>query len=49
MTRRLTTMVAIIGLAAAAGKRWSVQDLPPAVQKTVQETAKGGEIKNIGK
>ena len=36
------------GLAMAA-KSLAVKDLPPAVQKTVQEQTKGGEIKNISK
>ena len=43
------TVVAISGLAGAAPKSLRVKDLPPAVQKTVQETLKGAEIKNISK
>ena len=35
------------GLAAAAGLK--LADLPAPVQKTVQDTLKGGEIKNISK
>ena len=44
----LLTVVAISGLATAA-KSLQVKDLPAAVQKTVQDTLKGGEIKNITK
>src|SRR4051812_41233124 len=44
----LLTVVAISGLATAA-KSLQVKDLPAAVQKTVQDTLKGGEIKNISK
>ena len=43
------TAVAISGLAGAAAKSLQVTDLPAAVQKTVQDTLKGGEIKNISK
>ena len=43
------TVVAISGLAGAAEKSLQVKDLPAAVQKTVQDTLKGGEIKNISK
>jgi hypothetical protein len=43
------TVVAISGLAGAAAKSLQVKDLPAAVQKTVQDTLKGGEIKNISK
>ncbi len=35
--------------AAAPVKKLELKDLPPAVQKTVQDEAKGAEIKNIGK
>src|SRR3979409_2700628 len=42
------TVVAISGVAVAA-KSLQLKDLPPAVQKTVQDTLTGGEIKNIGK
>lgn len=40
-----------IGSLVAQGKEKSLQlkDLPPAVQKAVQDNLKGGEIKNIGK
>jgi hypothetical protein len=43
------TVVAISGLAGAADKSLQVKDLPAAVQKTVQDTLKGAEIKNISK
>jgi hypothetical protein len=42
------TVVAISGFAVAA-KSLQVKDLPAAVQKTIQDTLKGGEIKNISK
>jgi hypothetical protein len=45
----LLTVVAISGFAGAAAKSLQVKDLPAAVQKTVQDTLKGGEIKNISK
>jgi hypothetical protein len=32
-----------------AGKKYAVKDLPPAVQKTIQDQLNGGEIRNIGK
>jgi uncharacterized membrane protein YkoI len=32
-----------------AQKKLTLQDLPPAVQKTIQGELKGGEIKSIGK
>ena len=48
------TVSAILSLAVAGGlamaaKSLAVKDLPPAVQKTVQEQTKGAEIKNISK
>jgi uncharacterized membrane protein YkoI len=43
------TVVAISGLAGAAAKSLQLKDLPAAVQKTVQDTLKGAEIKNISK
>lgn len=52
MIRASIVVVAIAALAAvatAADKKLTVKDLPPAVQKTVQDTLKGAEIKNIGK
>jgi Na+-transporting NADH:ubiquinone oxidoreductase subunit NqrC len=47
-------LIMMLSLAIAAGlamaaKSLAVKDLPPAVQKTVQEQAKGAEIKNISK
>ena len=52
MMRAFTILLAISGLAVAgfaAEKSLQLKDLPPAVQKSVQDTLKGGEIKNIGK
>jgi hypothetical protein len=43
----LLTVVAFSGFATA--KSLQVKDLPAAAQKTVQDTLKGGEIKNISK
>jgi hypothetical protein len=45
----LIAVVAISGLASAAAKSLQVKDLPAPVQKTVQETLKGAEIKSISK
>jgi Zn-dependent oligopeptidase len=48
--RALTICVAIsalLGVAAAAEKKLQMKDLPPAVQKTVQDQTKGAEIKGI--
>jgi hypothetical protein len=45
----LLIVVAISGLAGAAAKSLQVKDLPAAVQKTVQDTLKGAEVKNISK
>ena len=50
--RKLTTSIALTALyfcAAFAQKKLTIKDLPPAVQKTVQDQLMGGEIKNIGK
>ena len=44
----MLTLALAAGLATAA-KSLAVKDLPPAVQKTIQEQAKGAEIKNIAK
>src|ERR1039458_7445480 len=41
--------LAVAGGLAMAAKSLAVKDLPPAVQKTIQEQAKGAEIKNISK
>lgn len=59
MKRIIIICVAIVALvicapaqekkAAAPGKKLEVKDLPPAVQKTVQNESKGAEIKNISK
>src|SRR5438309_218489 len=49
MTRTITLIVALALVAAAAEKSLRQQDLPPAVQKSIQEQAKGAEIKNIAK
>ena len=45
----ILTTIAISVLPAAAAKSLQVKDLPATVQKTVQETLKGAEIKNISK
>jgi hypothetical protein len=52
MTREFTTLFAIAALAGAAmaaEKTLALKDLPPAVQKTIQDQTNGAEIKNIGK
>lgn len=55
MMRRTTLLLAIVVLCGSSvaqeKKRRSLQlkDLPAAVQKTVQDNLKGGQIKNIGK
>ncbi|SPF53352.1 conserved exported hypothetical protein [Candidatus Sulfopaludibacter sp. SbA4] len=50
MTRTSIIVLVFAALAAtAAEKKLALKDLPPAVQKTVQDQLKGGEIKNIGK
>src|ERR1039457_1097617 len=38
---------ALLGVAAAAEKKLQMKDLPPAVQKTVQDQTKGAEIRGI--
>jgi len=43
----LLTAVAISGVTAAASLQ--LKDLPAPVQKTIQDTLKGGQIKNISK
>jgi len=48
-TVRMMLSLAIVAGLAMAAKSLAVKDLPPAVQKTVQEQAKGAEIKNISK
>jgi uncharacterized membrane protein YkoI len=50
--RTLTITIALAALClttAIAQKKLTLKDLPPAVQKTVQEQLKGGEIKAISK
>lgn len=49
MTRRIGFVLVSAALCLAAEKKLQVKDLPPAVQKTVQEQTKSAEIKNIGK
>jgi Na+-transporting NADH:ubiquinone oxidoreductase subunit NqrC len=48
-TVRVILSLAVAGAFAMAAKSLAVKDLPAAVQKTVQEQAKGAEIKNISK
>jgi hypothetical protein len=43
------TIAAWACAAGAADKKLELKDLPAAVQKTVTDTAKGAEIKNIGR
>jgi uncharacterized membrane protein YkoI len=45
----LLTITALVGAAVAAEKTLALKDLPPAVQKTVNDNLKGGQIKNVGK
>jgi uncharacterized membrane protein YkoI len=50
--RKVITIAAAFALSLGisfAQKKPTLQDLPPAVQKTVQAELKGGEIKNIDK
>jgi len=52
MVRTLRTLLAIAALACAAlaaEKSLQLKTLPAAVQKTIQDNLKGGEIKSIGK
>lgn len=50
MKRTVMAFAVVAGIAgAASAKGLQLKDLPPAVQKTVQDTLKGGEIKNIDK
>ncbi len=49
MKHILTVGLTLTALAFAAEKTLALKDLPPAVQKTVQQEAKGAEIKNISK
>jgi len=45
----LSAIVALGGAAMAAEKKVTMKDLPPAVQKTVQDQTKGAEIKGLSK
>jgi uncharacterized membrane protein YkoI len=45
----LVSMLAMAALAGAAETKVAMKDLPPAVQKTVQEQTKGAEIKGISR
>jgi len=50
MTRTLMIVLVIAalgGAATAAEKKLQMKDLPPAVQKTVQDQTKGAEIKGL--
>jgi hypothetical protein len=50
--RKVTAISALLTLSLGVSfgqKKLTVQDLPPAVQKTVQAELKGGDIKSIGK
>jgi uncharacterized membrane protein YkoI len=50
MPRNLTLLLAITALAGAAtATKLAIKDLPAAVQQTVNDALKGGEIKNISK
>lgn len=49
MKCRFLILLALSGAAVAAGKKLTLADLPAAAQKTVNDTLKGGEIKNIDK
>ncbi len=49
VTVRVILSLVAAGALALAAKSLAVKDLPPAVQKTVQEQANGAEIKNISK
>ncbi len=49
MKHIVTVGLTLTALAFAAEKTLALKDLPPAVQKTVQQEAKGAEIKNISK
>jgi len=46
---RLIAFGALASLATAADKKLQMTDLPPAVQKTVQDQLKGAEVKGIAK
>ena len=44
---KLTLIIAAASIAIAADKPIKMQDMPPAVQKAVQEQTKGAEIKGL--
>jgi len=46
---KLVTVVLALSVPAVIAAGLQLKDLPPAVQKTVQETLKGGQIRNISK
>ena len=48
LTVTLTLLAFTLG-ASFAQKKLTLKDLPPEVQKTIQDELKGGEIRNIGK
>jgi uncharacterized membrane protein YkoI len=45
----LFAVTALAGATVAAEKSLALKDLPPAVQKSVNDNLKGGQIRNIGK
>src|SRR6516162_6345358 len=47
--KRFLTLVAFFAISGFAAKSLQLKALPPDAQKTVQDTLKGGEIKNISK
>jgi uncharacterized membrane protein YkoI len=52
MIHKLTVLLAVTalaGAAVAAEKSLALTDLPPAVQKAVNDNLKGGQIRNISK
>jgi hypothetical protein len=51
MLGKLTILLTMTALTCtfAAGKKLTLKDLPPAVQKTVEANLNGAEIKNINK
>ena len=46
---QIAPAVLFLSVLAAAAAGLQLKDLPPAVQKTMQETLKGGQIRNISK
>ena len=47
--RTLIAILALAGASAAAEKSLALKDLPPAVQKTINDHLNGGKILNIGR